>query len=386
MDSANLASDVAGDVGSAYVHVPFCVHRCGYCDFATVAGFDHWHGRYLDALERELALRLGQPRRVDTLFVGGGTPTRLGVFELSRLLGLLSRWLPMTAGAEYTFEANPGTLDEAKVSLLADHGVNRVSLGAQSFRPATLRVLERDHDPVEISRALALVRSRISNVSIDLIFGVPGTTLDDWRRDLDEVEALGLPHVSCYNLIFEKGTPLWKARDAGLIEPLDENIEVAMHEHTVQRLEDGGLSAYEISNFAREGYECRHNLMYWSNESFYGFGLGAARFLNGERAVNTRDLKTYLDRLEGGGDPTGPRERLNAEKHARETAILMLRRLRIGLERADFERRTGFSIDALAADAIRRGLARGWLEDDGARLRLTRAGVFVSDALFSEIV
>jgi oxygen-independent coproporphyrinogen-3 oxidase len=265
------------------VHVPFCAHKCGYCDFASVAGQDHLADRYLDALEREMT-RLGEPQEVDTIFVGGGTPTRLDARQLDRLLRMIRAWYVLTPGGEWTVEANPGTLDEEKTEVLAAGGVNRVSLGAQSFRPESLRVLERNHAPAEVARALELVRPRFARWSLDLIFGVPGATLDDWKSDLETALNFEPSHLSCYGLVYEKGTPLWKQWNAGQVHAVDEEIERQMYAHTIDRLDQAGLRMYEISNFAREGHESRHNLVYWANDAYFGVGLGAARYLNGVRS------------------------------------------------------------------------------------------------------
>lgn len=370
---------------AAYVHVPFCAHRCGYCDFASLAGADDQADRYLDALGRELAA-LGTPQEVDTIFVGGGTPTRLSAPQLDRLLSLIRRWFPLTGGGEWTVEANPGTLDAAKVDVLAGGGVNRISLGAQSFRPESLAVLERNHGPDEVPRALDLIRPHFERWSFDLIFGVPGSTLADWQADLETAIALGPAHLSCYGLVYEKGTALWKRWNAGQIRALDEEVERSMYAHTIDRLAAADLEIYEISNFARPGHESRHNLVYWANDAYFGVGLGAARYVNGVRSSNTRDLPTYLRRLESGRDATGPTETLTPEGRARETAVLMLRRTRVGIDRPDFALRTGFDVDELAGDTLRKYLGRGLLEDDGRCVRFTREGLFLADSVLSELL
>ena len=370
---------------AAYVHVPFCAHKCGYCDFASLAGVDHLADRYLDALERELRM-LGQPSPVETIFIGGGTPTRLSAGQLARLLRATRTWFPLEAGGEWTVEANPGTLDAEKVAVLAEGGVNRVSLGAQSFQPALLQALERNHGPEEVPRAIELIRPKIERWSFDLIFGVPGSNPSLWERDLEEALTLGPAHLSCYGLVYEKGTALWKQWNAGQVRAVDEESERAMYAHTMDRLSEAGLAQYEISNFARPGDECRHNLVYWANDAYFGVGLGAARYVDGVRSVNTRDLPAYLKRLEAGAPATGPTETLDAEGRARETAVLMLRRTVQGLDRADFLRRTGFAIDVLAGAAVERAVSRGLLEDDGARLRLTREGRFLADSVLCAFV
>lgn len=374
-------------ISAAYVHIPFCAHKCGYCDFASLAGADALADRYLDALEAEAALRLaGEPCPVETIFVGGGTPTRLDARQLGRLLALIRRWFPLRPGGEWTVEANPGTLDAEKADVLAGGGVNRVSLGAQSFRRPLLAALERDHDPEDVPRALDLVRPRFGRWSFDLIFGVPGSTLDDWRSDLETALALGPSHLSCYGLVYEKGTSLWKQWDAGRVRAVDEEVERAMYAHTIDRLAGAGLDQYEVSNFARAGHECRHNLVYWANEPYHGVGLGAARYVGGVRASNTRDLMAYLRRVESGGDPTGPSEALGPEPRARETAVLMLRRTRLGLGREEFRARTGYDLDALAGPALRRHAAAGLIEDAGGRVRFTREGLFLADTVLSDLL
>jgi oxygen-independent coproporphyrinogen-3 oxidase len=329
---------------------------------------------------------LGEPQPVETIFIGGGTPTRLESDRLARLLGLVREWFPLKPGGEWTVEANPGTLDAEKVAVLAEGGVERVSLGAQSFRAESLRILERNHRPEEVARAVELIRPRFDRWSLDLIFGVPGSTPADWRLDLDAALALRPDHLSCYGLVFEKGTALWKQREAGLVRPLGEEAERLMYEETIDRLAAEGLAQYEISNFARPGHECRHNLVYWANDAYFGVGLGAARYVEGARSVNTRDLSTYLRRLEAGRPATGPTEALDPEGRARETATLMLRRTALGLDRDDFARRTGFDLDALAGPAIARHVTNGLLDDDGHRIRLTRAGLFVADDVLCDFL
>ena len=370
---------------AAYVHVPFCAHKCGYCDFASLAGSDHLADRYLDALGREMAA-IGPPQMVDTIFIGGGTPTRLDARQLGRLLAMVRERFYLVEGGEWTVEANPGTLDEEKADVLAAGGVNRVSLGAQSFRPETLRALERNHGPDEVPRALDLIRPRFPFWSFDLIFGVPGSTPDHWAADLETALGLGPSHLSCYGLVFEKGTALWKQRAAGLVHEVDEEAERAMYEHTIDRLADAGLGMYEISNFARAGHESRHNLIYWANDAYFGVGLGAARYVEGVRASNTRDLPAYLHRLENGLAMIGPTETLDPEARARETAVLMLRRVQVGIDRGDFLRRTGLDLDALAGPALPRHVAGGLIEDDGTRVRFTREGLFLADTVLCDLL
>ncbi len=299
---------------------------------------------------------------------------------------MIRRWLPLAGGGEWTVEANPGTLDEAKADVLASAGVDRISLGAQSFQPRLLRALERNHAPEEVPRAVGIVRDRFPRWSLDLIFGVPGSTADDWRADLDAAMALEPSHLSCYGLVYEKGTALWKQLQRGDVDPVAEEEERRMYELVMDRLESAGLLMYEISNYARPGHESRHNLVYWANDAYWGLGLGAAQYVDGLRTVNTRDLPAYLKRIEAGESAVGPTERLGHEEHARETAMLMLRRTQIGIDRDDFRYRTDFDLDALLGPVIARFVAEGLLEDDGRRVRLTREGRFLADRVLCEVV
>jgi oxygen-independent coproporphyrinogen-3 oxidase len=322
---------------------------------------------------------------VQTLFLGGGTPTFLSVRQLERLLRGVVRWLPPQPGQEFSIEANPGTLDADKVAVLAEHGVNRVSLGAQSFHPQLLRVLERDHAPDDVPRAVECVRRRIAQLSLDLIFGVPGQSLVDWLMDLAQALALEPDHVATYGLTYEKGTPLWKDRERGAAQPLDEEAELALYAHAIDKLEMSGFEHYEISNFARPGRRCRHNQVYWANEAYFGFGMGAARYVNGRRELNTRDLRGYIRRVLSGESPVFQAEELPPRERALETMAVQLRRAE-GIERQAFRVQTGFDLDDLAQPALSRHVELGLLHDDGNRACLTRLGKYVADGVIENLL
>ncbi len=371
---------------AAYIHVPFCKHKCGYCDFASLAGQDHQADRYLAALAREIRDQLAEPCQVDSIFVGGGTPTRLTPDQLARLTGIIRDRFILTPGGEWTVEANPGTLDAAKADVLLESGVNRISLGAQSYQPGLLQTLEREHGGDDVDRALEIVRPRFGRWSMDLIFGVPGASIEQWQDDLDRALRSQPEHLSCYGLVYEKGTELHRALREQKVVPVEESLEREMQEVTIDRLRYAGLAQYEISNFACPGHECRHNLVYWANDAYHGFGLGAARYVEGVRSVNTRELSAYLKRVEAGESAVTATERLGPEERARETAMLMTRRTSLGIERGEFLERTGFELDALLGEVIARFTARGLLEDDGRRVRLSAEGVFLADLVLREMV
>jgi oxygen-independent coproporphyrinogen-3 oxidase len=378
---------------AAYIHVPFCAHHCGYCDFAIAVNKEALVDRYLDALAAELAT-LGQPTPVDTLFIGGGTPTYLSTQQLDRLLRDVTHWLPLGSspscaesalarsltGQEFSVEANPGTLDADKIDVLADRGVNRISLGAQSFQPRLLSVLERDHGPADVPRAVARLRRRIDNISLDLIFGTPGQTLAEWQADLSEVLALEPEHLSTYGLTYEKGTPLWKRWQRGTVTRLSEEVERELYAAAMDTLETAGFEHYELSNFCRPGRRCRHNEAYWANHAYFGFGMGAARYVNGRRELNTRDLNGYMNKVLAGQSPAFQSETLSPEERARETLMSGLRRCE-GIERAGFREQTGFDLDALIGPALAWHVDLGFLHDDTTRVWLSRAGKFVADSV-----
>jgi oxygen-independent coproporphyrinogen-3 oxidase len=371
---------------AAYLHIPFCAHKCGYCDFASVAGQDDLADRYLVALESEISRTLSSQTLVDTIFVGGGTPTRLNSGQLEQFCRTTQRHFQLAQNGEWTVEANPGTLDAEKVEILKSHGVTRISLGAQSFNLDALAALERNHNPSDVFRSVDLIKSAGLNWSIDLIFGAPGSNSSVWETDMDIALSLSPDHLSCYGLIYEKGTALWKQLQAGQVEPIPEETEANMYERTIERLAESGLIQYEISNYARPGFECRHNLVYWANDAYFGFGLGAARYMNGLRATNIRDLPGYIRRMDQGLDATGPSEQITPEERARETATLMIRRVQMGINRADFLTRTGFSIDELAGPSIIKHIQNGLLTDDGSTIRLTRQGVMLGDTVASDFL
>jgi oxygen-independent coproporphyrinogen-3 oxidase len=368
---------------AAYVHIPFCAHRCWYCDFAVVAGKDGFAERYLDALERELALQTPSADTMASLFIGGGTPTHLADGHLEHLFAMLRDRLPMSDGCEITIEANPNDLSNDRIRLLAELGVNRVSLGIQSFNDEHLRFLERQHTSESAVAAIRRCQDHIPKVSIDLIFGTPGQSLDDWDADLTTAVELGVEHISTYGLTYEKGTRLWQARERGNVVEAAQELEAAMYEHAMDRLTAAGLTQYEISNFARPGSESTHNRVYWANYAYWGLGLGAARYVNGTRSINTRSLTIYLRKLDAGQLPTQSEETLGPRERARETAMVNLRR-REGIVRQLFLEHTGFHIDDLIGAALRRHRAAGLLLDDGHAITLTRAGKLLADGVCAD--
>jgi oxygen-independent coproporphyrinogen-3 oxidase len=292
---------------------------------------------------------------------------------------------PSQDAPEFSVESTPDSLDEEKAALLAAFGVNRVSIGVQSFRPEVLAALDRRHTPDQIPRAVAAVRRHVPAVSLDLIFAAPGSTPETWDADLSEALRYEPEHVSTYGLTYEKGTPLWKQRDRGQLAPVGEDAELAMYEHVIDRLTEVGYEHYEISNFARPGWRCRHNERYWANEAYHGFGVGAARYAGGRRELNVRDTKLYIRKVLAGESPTFQSECLAPRDRAFETIATQLRRSD-GIDRARFREQTGFGLDDLAGDRLRLLIDERLLADDGATVRLTRRGKCVADGIIASIM
>jgi oxygen-independent coproporphyrinogen-3 oxidase len=369
---------------SAYIHVPFCKHRCGYCDFAVIAGRDDLIDAYLDALAVELGW-LGGPCEVDTLYFGGGTPSHLDERQLAQLCDIALTAHPLAPGGEWTVEANPESLTAARLHVLTERGATRVSLGVQSLNDKKLKALDRDHSRGTAIDAVRLVQTAGLQVSLDVIFAAPGETLDDWRTDLRDALALAPDHISTYGLTFERGTAFTTARDRGQLGELDEELQRAMYAEAIDALTGAGYEHYEVSNFARPMRRSRHNEVYWAGEEYFAAGPGAARYVGRVRETNVRSTLAYLKCLKTGQSPVAEREQLDAERQARERLVLGLRRLR-GVEKAQFAAATGYAVEGLAGEAIANFAALGLLDDGPERVRLTREGLFVSDALWPELL
>jgi oxygen-independent coproporphyrinogen-3 oxidase len=359
-------------VGHLYVHLPFCAHRCGYCDFVTVVGRNGQHASYVDALLAELELEGGllAPRR-ETIYLGGGTPTFTEPEALARLLAALP------AAEEVTVEANPETVTPDLVRLLCEHGVTRVSLGAQTFQEPLLAVLERRARPEDVRRAVALLRAAGSaDLSLDLIYGIPGQSLADLERDLAEALALEPDHLSCYELEAKKGTRFTHAHGAELLRQGD--AMEGYFERVVETLTAAGYRWYETANFCRPGREARHNLAYWRGRDYLGLGIGAVSTVGGLRWRNAPRLAAYVDELSAGRTPPRELELLPDAVRVRERVMLGLR-LDVPLALTEVRR-------ALDAEALGRLEGLGLLEQRDGRLRLTARGRFLGGAVTAELL
>jgi oxygen-independent coproporphyrinogen-3 oxidase len=354
-----------------YVHVPFCSALCPYCDFAVVVGRADVHERYCEALVAEASSRRGLPV-ASSLFIGGGTPSVLDAGLLGETLARIRDALPLAAGAEVTVEANPESVTEAGMRALAAAGVNRVSIGVQSFTPHVLRALGRTHSAEQATNAVASARAAtIENVSLDLIYGGPSESMQDWTTSLARALEQSPDHISAYALTIEERTPFGRAVARGTMQEPEQDDLAAKYEIAVEMLEGAGYRHYEISNWARPGFESRHNLIYWTQGEYIGLGIGAHSHRDGVRWWNTRALTRYL------ADPAGARdgeERLDTGERAEEWLSLRMRLLDgIGLDE------TSARLGRDVRDAAEACEAGGLITLDGDRLRLTPRGMLLEN-------
>lgn len=373
---------------AVYLHVPFCLHHCGYCDFTLVARRDHLIPQWFDCLQRELQqhrLQAGDRLPVDTIFIGGGTPTHLSLSQLQQLGQLVAEHFELQPGGEYSMEANPDGLDRVKLELLGEIGVNRLSLGVQSFDDDVLRLLERTHRAEGAAEVVCLAASVLPAVSLDLMFGVPGQTDASWERTLARATSLPVVHVSAYGLTWEQGTPFFRRQRSGELQRAEEEVERSQYLLAIERLTLAGFEHYEVSNFARPGWQCRHNLVYWRADEYLAFGPGAARYVGGVRSTSCRSVVKWLRSWSEGRPCVEEEERCDAEQRAREAIMLGLR-LRQGFDVANFEQRFGVRLQQLAGSALEQGLRRGQLEIAGGRLRLTETGLLLADSVTAEFL
>lgn len=373
--------------------MPFCFHKCHYCDFYSIVDNQDRQAAFTDRLIREIEAAAGEwvAAPLETIFIGGGTPTLLRVELWERLLEAINSHLPLARdgdGGEFTVEANPETVTDELTEVLIGGGVNRVSIGAQSFNPRHLKTLERWHDPANVARSVEILRrAGIDNINLDLIFGVPGQSVEDWIGDLDAALDLQPTHLSCYGLMYEHNTPLTKRMEAGEITPVDQDVEAAMYEATLDRLEAAGFEQYEISNWARPtDFRCCHNLLYWRNANWLALGPSASGHIDGLRWKNIARLGDYLNSPTT-LPPITDVERVDPSTQAGERFMLGLR-LNEGLLSAEVETLLALSGDRADArrNAIERHCAAGLLQTANGRLRLTRRGLLMANAVLVDLV
>ncbi|KAA1257848.1 Oxygen-independent coproporphyrinogen-III oxidase-like protein [Rubripirellula obstinata] len=368
---------------SAYIHVPFCRHRCGYCNFSVVAQRDDLIERYVQAIDLELQT-LDRPA-IETLFIGGGTPTHLPPPVLDRFLNQVGQRFDLNQLVEFSVEANPEDIDPTTLNVLSDHGVNRISLGVQSFHQSKLNILQRGHDEAIAVNAIEMSAERIGNVSIDLIFAAPGETIEQWTEDLRLALSLPIDHLSTYALTFEKGTSFWNRLRQGELKELGDDVEVEMYQTARAMSQTVGLSHYEISNFARPDRQCLHNRAYWDGRGWYAAGPGAANFCDGYRNVNHRSTTTYLKKVESGVSPISESERITVQQYARERFAFGVRMIE-GVDVDQLSRESGIDLRELCGADLAKMVSDGLISDVAERVTLTERGILFADGVASTLL
>lgn len=363
-----------------YIHIPFCVRKCEYCDFVSFSGQEERFGVYIDALTDEMTEYRGAD--IDTIFIGGGTPSVLPAQLINKLCGEVRDNFNIAADYEWTTEANPGTLTDEKIRAMLDGGINRVSLGVQSFNDKELKAAGRIHDAeTAYNTVLKLNKAGFQNISIDLMESLPYQTTESFKRSLETAVALPIRHISVYSLIIEDGTPIKEKYDKGIYTMPDEDNDRELYHYTRAFLAEHGFERYEISNYAMPGYESRHNLKYWDCDEYIGLGAAAASYLDGVRYSNTHNLTEYLN----GRYRSGERERLTRDDMTGEFMMLGLRKIN-GISSAEFQRRFGCTVENVYGAQLQKFLKLGVMEQSGGGYRLTERGLDVANAVMCEFV
>lgn len=372
---------------SAYIHIPFCEHICFYCDFNKVFLEGQPVDDYIDALLKEARLALIQQpvEKMETLYVGGGTPTSLNAKQLDHLLSGLREILPYRRG-EFTVEANPGDLSADKLDVMQNYGVNRLSMGVQTFDDRLLKKIGRKHTAQDVYDTIKLLEAKnFSNVTIDLIYALPGQSLASFRDTIERALALDLPHYALYSLILENQTMFMNWVRRGKMQLPEQELEAQMYAETIEAMEKAGRKQYEISNFAKPGFESQHNLVYWNNQNYFGLGAGASGYLGNRRYKNRGPIQHYLRELEKDQLPVLEEELLDRQAQIEEEMFLGLRKIS-GIDQTVFAQRFGQELTTVYGEVIEELKQQNLLAEEGSRLFLTKAGLFRGNDVFEKFL
>lgn len=374
-------------IPSAYIHIPFCQQICHYCDFTKFFYNERLADEYLEALEKEIHTYIpGEKAKVQTIFVGGGTPTVVNHQQLEKLLRIIDDHFEIAGCDEYTFEANPGDLDGEKVRLLKAYGVDRISLGVQVFDDDLLEKIGRVHKVKDVYTNIdRLLQAGLSNISIDLMYALPGQTVEDFERTVDEALQFDLPHYSSYSLQIEPKTVFYQRYKKGKLIKAKEDDEAEMYELLQRKLTAAGADQYEISNFAKPGFESKHNLTYWNNEYYYGIGAGAHGYLPGKRTINIRPLPAYVKKANEDGKPVLHEEPIGRKEEMEEEMFLGLRKAK-GVSTDRFQQKFGQTIVDVFGHALSDLENRSLVTVDEGYVRLTSKGQILGNEVFREFL
>ena len=370
-----------------YFHIPYCKQKCPYCDFNSYG--NGMNKDFVTALKEEIGIKSKNidQYQIGSVFFGGGTPTTLSSFQITDILNFCFNKFSIKSDCEVSIEVNPGTIDYQYLKLLRNKGFNRLSLGCQSFNNDLLKKIKRIHNCDEIFQSISAARKTgFKNISLDLMFGLPGQSFEIWEETLQSATQLKPTHISVYNLTIEKETPFYDQLRKGILILPSEGLQLKMYKRAVEYLSQAGYIHYEISNFAVKGYECRHNKVYWNNNEYVGFGPGAASYLNGTRSKNILSPEKYIETLlEKKEIPLFEKETLDQKKSMWETLMLGLRMVK-GINLSDFEKRFGKTLDSEFDEKIRKLRNEHFLEYSDKKLKLTRKGILYSNEVFVELI
>ncbi|SER70933.1 radical SAM family heme chaperone HemW [Salipaludibacillus aurantiacus] len=373
---------------SLYVHVPFCEQICHYCDFNKFYLKNQPVDEYLELCRQEMEHTISTfpSGPVSTIYVGGGTPTSLSTEQLKFLLESIKNTFPLEADPEWTVEVNPGSAEEEKLAMLQETGVNRLSIGAQTFDKDLLKTINRDHQPGDIETTVELShKAGIHNLSVDMMFGLPNQTMEQWTDSLLEITRLPIQHISAYSLKVEEKTVFYQLLRKGKLPLPGEESEAAMYEYMQEKLQEHQFVHYEISNFAKEGYESRHNLTYWNNQEYYGAGAGAHSYTDGVRRVNHGPLPKYMKAVSENRLPYLEEHPVSIKEQMEEQMFMGLRKLE-GVSLKEFHNRFGRQVTDVFEGAVQHLLNRGLLEISGDRIKLTKNGLLLGNEVFEQFL
>ncbi|XZF75030.1 radical SAM family heme chaperone HemW [Bacillus sp. AL-1R] len=370
---------------SVYIHIPFCQQICYYCDFNKFMMDRQPVDQYLDYLEKEIieSLKRNPISNLKTVFVGGGTPTALTLPQTKRLIEIINNHIIKgKKDIEMTFESNPNEISKEKLQILKDGGVNRISFGAQTFDEGLLKKIGRTHSPNEIEEAIKTAKEvGIDNINLDLMYALPGQTMEQFVDSLDKAMKLPIQHISAYSLIIEPKTVFYIEMNRGKLKPAPEEDEAAMYDFLMNYLEKNGFHQYEISNFEKNGLESKHNLVYWNNEEYFGFGAGAHGYINGIRYSNAGPLKKYFQLIDDTGVPIIHEHTVTKQEQMEEEMFLGLRKME-GVSERKFQEKFGSTFNEVFPNVIEKLMKDGLVEMNGVFLRLTHKGKLLGNEVF----
>lgn len=369
---------------SLYIHIPFCDQKCFYCDFPSFAGMDDLKDKYIEALIKEIKSKVND-YKIKTIFIGGGTPSSLEVYQLEELLKVVAT-LNLSNELEYTMECNPGSINREKLEVLKKYKVNRISMGLQAVQDSLLKSIGRIHDYEKFEKNFHEAREcGFNNINVDLIFGLPNQSLDNWRESLERVITLNPEHISSYSLIIEEGTAFYKLYEDDKLNVPTEELEREMYNLSKELLLKAGFHQYEISNYGKIDYECRHNLAYWNMESWIGVGSAASSYIDNKRLTNTSEVEKYIEGMRS-GNPIIDEEIINSLNDNIEEFMFMGLRKINGISISEFEKRFKKSIDDIYGDLINKYKNKKLLIRDKDRIYLSPKGIEWSNQIMAEFL